>query len=242
MRAPTGGPLGHLFGSGGDPDRKGGTADDLSSADASQAPFASKDSLDDLKGDVAPPLWHEGDWWTYSDGYGLRVQSTDGRVTKFTRTDAPGQWMTRTGFLREKSQSPSQFREVIYRTLEPEELMRFDARKPLTFQREYLANGELRTHATSWSVEGKKRITVPAGTFDTWIIVWRTRNVTTNWSGFERWYYAPDVKNYVRLEYRYGSMPTMSRVLMDCWNMDWMEATSLEASNDEVASTDPATD
>ncbi len=211
--------------------------EDLSSAQASSQPFAKPGSLSRLRGRITPPAWNKGDWWTYSDGYGLRVTSIDEGTTTFHRTDTPDQWFTRKGFFRDRSSSATSTRQVIYRTLEPEQMKSLSSNKPLTFQREYLSNGELRTHATSWTVEGKKRITVPAGTFDTWVIVWRTRNITTNWSGFERWYYAPDVKHYVRMEYRYGTMPTMSRVLMDYWIMDWMQETALDLEEFETAST-----
>src|SRR5207248_2444628 len=35
-----------------------------------------------------------------------------------------------------------------------------------------------------------------------------------NWTGFERWWYSPEVQQYVRLEYKYGAGDTASRVLM----------------------------
>jgi hypothetical protein len=40
----------------------------------------------------------------------------------------------------------------------------------------------------------------------------RARSLTDDWTGFERWWYSPQVKNYVRMEYQYGSV-TGSRVL-----------------------------
>jgi hypothetical protein len=84
----------------------------------------------------------------------------------------------------------------------------------LTFQREYLSNNRLIIHASSWTVEGHQRITVPAGTFDCWVIVWRARSLKSNWTGFERWWYSPETQQYVRLEYKYGAGATASRVLM----------------------------
>lgn len=85
---------------------------------------------------------------------------------------------------------------------------------PLTFRREYLSNGKLVVHASSWSVEGRERITVPAGTFDCWVIVWRERSLRSNWTGFERWWYSPETQQYVRMEYKYGDQEPASRVLM----------------------------
>jgi hypothetical protein len=63
-------------------------------------------------------------------------------------------------------------------------------------------------------VEGREEITTPAGTFNAWIIVWRSRSLDSTWTGFERWWYAPAVSNYVRMEYKYGDTPPRSRVLM----------------------------
>ena len=62
-------------------------------------------------------------------------------------------------------------------------------------------------HASSWTVEGRETITVPAGTFDCWLIVWRTRSLRSDWTGFERWWYSPQAQNYVRMEYKYGAEP-----------------------------------
>jgi len=45
------------------------------------------------------------------------------------------------------------------------------------------------------------------------VVVMRTRNPETGWTGFERWWYAPEARHYVRLEYRYGDQPVGSRVL-----------------------------
>ena len=42
----------------------------------------------------------------------------------------------------------------------------------------------------------------------------RTRSLKTDWTGYERWWYSPKAKNYVRMEYKYGESPESSRVLM----------------------------
>jgi hypothetical protein len=47
------------------------------------------------------------------------------------------------------------------------------------------------------------------------VIVWRTRSLRSDWTGFERWWYSPDVQNYVRMEFKYGSEADGSRVLMN---------------------------
>jgi hypothetical protein len=163
---------------------------------------------------VNAPAWRPGDRWRYSDGYGLRVASADGDLTVFQRIDDPKQWFSRYGFLRQESQARDALRKVVFRTIKPEEGLRLSLGQPLVFTREYLSGKNLRVHSTSWLVEGRETITVPAGEFDCWLIVMRTRGIRTGWTGFERWWYSPQVKNYVRLEYKYGNQPASSRVLV----------------------------
>lgn len=165
-------------------------------------------------GRVVAPHWTVGSEWRYSDGYGLKVTQSDGIKTAFERLDDPAQWFSRRGFLRDEEQSSTAHRQMLFETVRPDAGYSLEVGKPLTFRREYMSNGEQKVHATSWTVEGRETITVPAGTFDCWVIVMRTRNLITNWTAFERWWYSPEVQNYVRLEYRYGPMPTGSRVLM----------------------------
>ena len=163
---------------------------------------------------VAAPQWRAGSTWEYSDGYGLRVASTAAGMTVFQRLDAPDQWFSMRGFLRQDAASAKSQRQTIYRTVPPSAGDGLAAGAPLMFQREYLSNSKLIVHASSWSVEGRQRITVPAGTFECWVIVWRARSLKSNWTGFERWWYSPEVQQYVRLEYKYGAGETASRVLM----------------------------
>jgi hypothetical protein len=164
--------------------------------------------------EVRAPDWKVGSEWNYSDGYGVRVKSVNGDVTVFQRLDAPGRWYSRRGFLREASKSQKTLRRVIYRTVPPDAGMALRLGRPLAFHREYLSNGALMEHNTSWVIEGRERIAVPAGQFETWVIVMRTRSLKSNWVGFERWWYSPDVQHFVRMEYKYGSGPEGSRVLM----------------------------
>ena len=102
---------------------------------------------------------------------------------------------------------------MVYRSIPVSAAATLNSGAPLVFTREFTANGKTRVHSTSWVVESKERISVPAGDFDCFVIVMRTRNPETGWTGFERWWYAPEVRNYVRLEYRYGDKPVGSRVL-----------------------------
>jgi hypothetical protein len=163
---------------------------------------------------LAAPQWRPGSVWRYSDGYGLRVASVANGDTVFARLDVANQWFSMHGFLRKDAESPTAKRQTIFRTVPPEAGEVLGTKQPLTFQREYLSNGQLVVHASSWTVEGKERITVPAGTFDCVVIVWRARNLKSNWTGFERWWYSPEAQLYVRLEYKYGDMLPASRVLM----------------------------
>jgi hypothetical protein len=163
---------------------------------------------------ISAPQWRAGSSWEYSDGYGLRVSSTEDGTTVFERLDAPGQWFSMRGFLRQDAETAGAKRQTIFRTVNPAAGDTLSTAQPLTFQREYLSNKRLVVHATSWSVEGRERITVPAGTFDCWVMVWRARSLKSDWTGFERWWYSPQTQQYVRLEYKYGNAPTASRVLM----------------------------
>ena len=163
---------------------------------------------------VRAPDWSLGSEWRYSDGYGLKVASVSPQGTVFERLDAPGQWFSRLGFIRKDASSGTATRNSIYRTIPDSAGFSLTAATPLTFQREYMSNGKLMVHASSWTLEGRETITVPAGTFDCWLIVWRTRSLHSDWTGFERWWYSPQAQNYVRMEYKYGAEPASSRVLM----------------------------
>lgn len=177
---------------------------------------------------IRAPKWQVGDRWRYNDGYGLRVESIDGDLVTMRRLDDPDQWLIRRGFLREMSQSSTALRQVTYRSVAADAGMWLSKSRPLVFTREYTSNRRTLVHNTSWVVEGEERITVPAGSFNTTIIVMRTRNAATGWTGFERWWYAPEVRNYVRMEYRYGKQPIGSRVL-----------TSFEPAGTRVSKADP---
>ena len=163
---------------------------------------------------VQAPQWRAGSTWEYSDGYRLRLASVSDGTATFERLDAPGQWFSMRSFLRQDAASATAKRQTIYRTVPPTAGDSLAAAEPLTFQREYLSNNQLIVHATSWTVEGRETITVPAGTFDCWVIVWRSRSLKGDWTGFERWWYSPEAQLYVRMEYKYGNIPTASRVLM----------------------------
>lgn len=177
---------------------------------------------------VRAPNWQVGDRWRYNDGYGLRVESIEGDLVTMQRLDDPTQWMVRRGFLREMSQSATMLRQVTFRSVPADAGMWLSKSRPLVFTREYTSNRRTLVHNTSWVVEGEERITVPAGSFNTTIIVMRTRNAATGWTGFERWWYAPEVRNYVRMEYRYGKQPIGSRVLV-----------SFEPAGTRVSKVDP---
>jgi hypothetical protein len=161
---------------------------------------------------VAAPSQTVGSEWHYDDGYGLRVAQVDGMVTQYRRTDDPSQWVRRRAFLREDSQSQSIYRKLLFSNLPPDAGAKLVSNEPLVYHREFASGGVSHSHLTSWTVEGRERVAVPAGEFDCWVLVMRTRSLTDDWTGFERWWYSPQVKSYVRLEYQYGR-ETGSRVL-----------------------------
>lgn len=163
---------------------------------------------------VRAPEWRVGSEWHYSDGYGLKVVRVNGDVTTFQRLDDPSQWVERRGFLREDSQSGTTFRKLLFEDLPPGAGQTLSSRTPLTYRREYMAGQIRRMHATSWTIEGRETVKVPAGEFDCFVLVMRTRDLNDGWTGFERWWYSPVAHNYVRMEYRYGSSEPGSRVLV----------------------------
>ncbi|MBF0141260.1 MAG: hypothetical protein HQL74_13395 [Magnetococcales bacterium] len=178
---------------------------------------------------VDPPKWQVGDRWLWSDGYGLTVIDSSPEWTVFARTDKEQKnnnflgidnpykksiWYKHQGFFKVESNDGQEFRQVVFRSLDPMQLFPLEPGRSVTFAREYMSNGKLRVHRTSWTVEGWETIQTPAGKFDCIILMMRTRSNTSNWVAFERWWYSPEVRNYVRLEYRYGSQPGSSRVLM----------------------------
>ena len=168
------------------------------------------------------PAWRIGSEWQYSDGYGLRVTRVepgsapggDAPITTFQRTDAPDQWVRRRGFLREDSRSGTTERRLLFEDLPRGAGLRLSSQAPLTYRREYEADGTTRVHATSWTVEKQERVKVPAGEFDCVVLVMRTRSLTGDWTGYERWWFSPQAQNYVRLEYRYGEDAEGARVLV----------------------------
>ena len=111
---------------------------------------------------VKAPSWSIGSEWHYSDGYAVKVASVSATGALFQRLDAPGQSFMREGFIRTDSTSATATRKAIYRTVPDAAGQSLSAAKPLTFQREYLNNGKLMVHASSWTVEGRETITVPA--------------------------------------------------------------------------------
>ena len=175
--------------------------------------FATNGSAAGIKVDA--PAWQPGSSWQYSDGYGLKVNKVVGGTTTFQRTDDPSQWMVRRGFLREDAQSSTVLRKLLFEGLPPGEGAVLSGDAPVTYRREYMAGDVQRNHVTSWTVEGRESIKVPAGEFDCVVLTTRTRNTEDGWTGFERWWFSPRAQNYVRMEYRYGNNPAGSRVLTE---------------------------
>lgn len=163
---------------------------------------------------LTKPQWRVGDEWRYSDDYSLRVTEVTGALTRLRRLDVADHWYVDNGFFREKSFGPDGLRQIVFRSEDPDQFYSQPIGQPLVFVREYLHDKQLLRHQTSWVIESKEKITVPAGTFDTFVIVMRTRSLTGSWTGYERWWYAPAVRNYVRMEYKYGQSPESARVLL----------------------------
>ncbi|MEO5373016.1 MAG: hypothetical protein H7840_01925 [Alphaproteobacteria bacterium] len=164
---------------------------------------------------LTPPQWRVGDRWDYSDEYSITVSEVlaDG-ATRFRLTDGREQWMLRRAFFVDSSLIDGVTRTVIFRTGNPMQLFSVPTGTPVTYMRETLRNGETLRHGESWVVEGRETVTVPAGTFDCWIVVGRISGLTSRYQGYERWWYSPVARNYVRLEFKYGDSTESSRVLL----------------------------
>ena len=167
-----------------------------------------------LQDSSQPPQWREGDSWEYSDGYAVHITNIENGIATLERLDQKGLWVKRKGLFKIESQDPSAYRRLVFRAGDQADLFPLAMGKHIAFTREFLADGQLRVHRTTWSVDGSETIEVPAGKFDCWILTMHTQSLNSDWQGYERWWYHPDIKHYVRLEYKYGNTPPASRVLM----------------------------
>lgn len=190
---------------------------------SNQANFPNAEPASDRRGPAAltrgvgglnAPDYQIGEEWRYNDGYGMRVVEVMGDRAKFQRLDAPEQWHINRGLFREQAKSSTALRTVTFRSDDPTRLYSLPYNQALVFVREYTRNEDVLRHRTSWIIEGQETVTVPAGTFRTFVIVKRTRSLASDWNGFERMWWSPVLKNYVRMEYRYGEMPVQTRSLV----------------------------
>ncbi|MGN7610458.1 hypothetical protein ACQZV8_00045 [Magnetococcales bacterium HHB-1] len=184
---------------------------------------------------LQPPIWRKGEWWEYSDGYTLKVDQNHPKKgeTTFKRyyvdqhadesnpSDAviSNGWVRKKAFFRAASKSERggkiTHRRVVYRSEDPMSLFPLKTGTRLRFIREFWTNKTFRVHETSWYVKAQDDIEVPAGQFkQCWVLVWKSESAQSEWTGYEKMWYCPGVKNYVRMEYKYGANPPGSRVLM----------------------------
>ncbi|MBF0177285.1 MAG: hypothetical protein HQL63_10635 [Magnetococcales bacterium] len=164
------------------------------------------------------PQWCVGDQWRYEDGTHLRVTAVEQDRATFASIDKPGQWVQRRGLLREASYLGDTERRMVYRSGNPLEAMAgLLAGKPgraIAFEQEYQAGVQMVRQKIQLSYDAEETVTVPAGVFQTQVLTWLTESLTSDWKGLERWWYAPSIGHYVRLEHKYGHGPAGSRVLL----------------------------
>lgn len=158
------------------------------------------------------PGWQVGDRWSYSDGYEAQVTELVGEVA--TLSHGGEAWTRRKGIHKIDSMHDGVRRQVVFHSQDPGELFPLAVGKRVEFVREYMSEGVTYAHRSSWTVLGLETIHVPAGKFPCWVLLWENVNPVTGWKGFEKWWYNPQVKHYVRLEYQYGESQVASRVLM----------------------------
>ena len=140
---------------------------------------------------VNAPNWSAGSKWHYSDGYAVKVTSVSPKHAVSSAWMRRANGSSREGFMRtDCTRAPRRATPSIapFPTMRARAVRRQAADLPARIS---VNNGKLMVHARSWSVEGRETITVPAGTFDCWIIVWRSRSLKSDWTGFERWWYSP---------------------------------------------------
>ncbi|MBF0340053.1 MAG: hypothetical protein HQL95_03715 [Magnetococcales bacterium] len=166
---------------------------------------------------LEPVQWKVGQWWQYDDGYTLEVEQVDAKtgIAHLIRKDSPGAWIERRHFFPQASQdADGTERTTTFTNPDPKEFLNTMNEGNITgkifaYEREYVTRkpgetkGKRQTHMSSWRVLGKAKVVIPEGTYSCWILEWKTTNPTTGWMGYEKWYYSPEVGNYVRLEYRY---------------------------------------
>ncbi|MBF0285001.1 MAG: hypothetical protein HQL51_11140 [Magnetococcales bacterium] len=165
--------------------------------------------------DDQAPTWKIGDHWEYSDGYTLDVDelSPDG-LTRFQRKGASEGWIKRKGLFKVQEHDGDSLRQVVFNSRNPESLFPLRVGNRVTYIREYMKEQTQLRHETIWTVEGLDILETPAGKFDCWVLTMSTRSLDSNWTGYEKWWYSPEARHYVRMEYQYGNVPPSSRVLM----------------------------
>lgn len=199
---------------------------------------------DDTKSVLELPVWEKGDYWEYSDGiamlvtkvvdtndYGVKL-SPEQRITHFKITlpsESAGKsdpeeenWVEKRGFFNQITVSKGKKREQIFRSKNPNAIFGKNAVRNITFLREFTIEDESskkkenKRHYTSWRVlQNEIEITVPQGTYkNCWILLKQSDSLISSWNGYEKWWYCPEIRNYVRLEYKYGDKTTGARVLI----------------------------
>ncbi|MEO5378001.1 MAG: hypothetical protein H7832_09515 [Magnetococcus sp. DMHC-6] len=168
----------------------------------------------DSSSQLDQPLWKIGDSWMYDDGYALVVTEVDDETTLFVRQDEENRWIKRRGFLTVASQEENKVRTLVSISPDPSIFFPLTVGKSETFTKRYQLDGQEREHKLTWLVEGQEEITVPAGKFNSWVILFTARSTRSDWQSIERWWYVPEIRYYVRLDYQYGNSPMESRHLL----------------------------
>ena len=162
-----------------------------------------------------PPAWRVGDQWSYNDGYRIEVTDVLGTdKARFRLIDDREQWMVRRAFFVESSRVDGVVRTTVFRSADPMALFTVPVGTPVSYLRETMRGMETLRHRVAWTVEGREAITVPAGTFDCWVVAVRVTSMQSPYQSYERWWYSPQARSYVRLEYKAGERPETSRVLV----------------------------
>ena len=174
-----------------------------------------------LLSEAALPTYTVGEYFTFDDGSSTMVTAVSGE---------PITWQSNTGtvsngyrnFIIPALTWTSTNRRSEGKTTAPADLL-----WPLTVGKKgkYDFQQTISRHdgtesielSRNWScaVEGTERVSVPAGTFDTYVIACnRYSSSSHRWRASRRFYYAPDLGHYVMQEDKYRSRPDKKRALV----------------------------
>lgn len=177
------------------------------SAAASSGVIPPTSALAALSDPVMVPVWNVGDWWEYAYKSPSDSGSYVWSVDRLEVLDGTQHYVIKSG-TREIFYRASDLASSIERVDGVVVLRHTPARMSYSWplapgkvwdqdtRDERPVDRQTTNRKSTWAVEGEETVTVPAGSFRTFKIVWRNRN--TSALLYEMWY-APAVKQWVKI-------------------------------------------